>query len=63
MFCGTNVVHRIKWNNIGCLMCPRQFSKHYCFEDCNYKSSHEPEGEVLQYKMKVYKTYLKKICN
>ena len=21
-FCGANVIHRIKWNNNGCLMCP-----------------------------------------
>ena len=30
VFCRTNVVQRIKWNNTGCLMCPRWFSKHYC---------------------------------
>ena len=27
VFCRTNVIHIIKWNNNGCLMCPRWFSK------------------------------------
>ena len=31
VFCETNFIHRIKWNNNGCLMCLRWFSKHYCF--------------------------------
>ena len=42
-------------------MCPRWFSKHYCFENCNYKESHVPNDEVPQDKRKEYKTYLKKI--
>ena len=25
VFCRTNLIHRIKWNNNGCLMCPRWF--------------------------------------
>ena len=35
VFCGANVIHRIKWNNNGCLMCPRWFKKNYCFDNCN----------------------------
>ena len=63
LFCGTNVIHIIKWNNNGCLMCPRWFSKNYCFEKYNYKASHVPDDEVPEDKRKAYKTYLKKICS
>ena len=56
-----NVIHTKKWENNGCLMCPRWFSKHYCFENCNCKSSHVPDNKVLEEKSKAYKTYLKKI--
>ena len=61
LFCEANVIHRIKWNNNGCLVCPCWFSKHYCFEKCNYKASHVPDDEVPEDKKKAYKTYLKKI--
>ena len=60
---GTSFIHRIKWNNNGCLMCQRCFSKHYCFENCNYKASHVPDDEVPEEKRKAYKTDLKKICS
>ena len=42
-------------------MCPHWFSKHYCFENCNYKASHLPEDEVPEDNSKAYKTYLNKI--
>ena len=29
VFCGTNAIHIINWNNNGYLMFPRWFSKHY----------------------------------
>ena len=61
MFCEANIIHRIKWNNNGCLMYPRWFSKHYFFNNCNYKVSHVPDHEVPEDKRKAYKTYLKKI--
>ena len=35
VFYGTNVIHRIKWNNNGCLMCPRWLKKNNCLENCN----------------------------
>ena len=52
VFCGANVIHRINWNNNGCLICPLWFSKHYCFENCNYKASHVPDDEVPEDKRK-----------
>ena len=61
VFYRANAVHRIKWNNNVCLMCSLLFSKHYCFNNCNYKEIHVPDDEVLEGKRKAYKTYLKKI--
>ena len=61
VFCRTNVIHRIQWNNDECLMCPRWFSDIYCFGTCNYKANHVPNNEVPEDKRKVYKTYLNKI--
>ena len=60
VFCGANAIHRIKWNNNGCLMHPRWFSKHYCFKKCSYKTNHVADYEVPKGKRKAYKTYLKK---
>ena len=63
MFCRTNIIHIIKWNNNGCLMCPLWFSRKYCFRKCNYKASNVPDDEVPEDKRKAYKTYLNKICS
>ena len=63
VFYGANAIHRIKWNNNGCLIFPRWFSKHYCFENYKYKENHMPKDEVPEGKRKAYRTYLKKICS
>ena len=63
VFYEDNIIHIIKWNNNGCLMCPGWFSKHYFLENCNYKVIHVPDDEVPEDKRKAYKNYLKKICS
>ena len=51
-FYGDNAINRIKWNNNGCLICLRWFSRNYCFKNCNYKAIHVPEDEVPEGKSK-----------
>ena len=63
LLCRTNFINIINWNKNGCLMCPRWFSKKYCFGNCKNKASHVPDNEVPEDKRKAYKTYLKKICS
>ena len=60
IFCSDKGKHRLKWNNDGVLMCPRWFSRHYCFENCNHKEIHVSDVKVLEGKRKEYKSYLEK---
>ena len=61
IFCVKSCEHRVKWNSAGTLMCPRWFSRQYCFSDCGNKDSHVPNGKVPEEKRKEYEAYLVKI--
>ena len=59
-FGGSNVCHRVSWR-ANSRMCPRWFSKLYCFENCNNRESHVEASKVPAKKKKEYVDYLKKI--
>ena len=61
VFGGNNVCHRVDWDGNGSKMCPRFYSKQYCFDNCRNKASHVPKSQIPGNKDKEYTNYLKKV--
>ena len=58
-FGGNNICHRVIWGNKS-KMCPRWFSKLYCFDNCSNRESHVEANKVPAKKKKEYDKYLNK---
>ena len=60
VFCGEASKERVRWNK-SCFMCPRWFSRGFCFSDCHNKESHVSKSNLSEAKEKEYRGYLKRV--
>ena len=60
VFCGDNICHRVEWSGEK-NMCPRWFSRGFCFKSCRHSVIHVEDSKVQAAKRKLYKEYLTKI--